>query len=733
MSVPSTARDGTVRSSSWVVTAEQWSRCAHERTALLPDGTVELTWSAPDSAAPGTGPARCGPSRPVPRAAGLAFDDRCRAFRSRPAAGRVEVLPPGSAGRPAPATTGDPGHPGLLTHPTGLAVDRRGRLYVAETGGTAVLVVDTVTGALLARVGLDGHPLDVAPDCGRAVALVRGGPGGRGGRLVLVDPRRGARPGPALTRPCYPPAADPVRLTAGAAPDGTPCVLVLWRARDGRCAVATADGTVVTEPTGATDLDLGPGGRLVVALGAGRSVLDLRLTRDSGGLRAAEDEPLLAPGADGGAVAVGPDGRVAVTTDTGYAWTAGSAARRAPEGSVVTYRLDSLAYRTRWGRVFVDACVPRGTSLALRCLTTDADEVLDPVPARPPERGGLPAPPGSTPPLPSASGLAARRRTPAQSLFRRPNGPETPWPLPGEAMPAATYEAPVLAAPGRYLWVELVLSGKAAVSPAVAALRVERPGHDLLRALPRAWSRREEDADFLQRMLAPAEGLLHELDRRAADRAALVDPRTTPSEALDWLASLAGLTLDRRWPEDARRTLVAEAYTLYRRRGTLACLARLLQIYLGHRPAIVESWRLRGRSGVVLGATPLASPVEVVGVAGSRASALGRYAAGTGAEAAHRFTVLLPGRLTDEERAVVEHVVATQRPAHTLGEICELGEGMRVGRSTRLDVTAYVGPEDDGPPPAVFGRVGIGLDAVLAGDGAHASGDEVRVGRVRVR
>ena len=162
----------------------------------------------------------------------------------------------------------------------------------------------------------------------------------------------------------------------------------------------------------------------------------------------------------------------------------------------------------------------------------------------------------------------------------------------------------MLAAPGRYLWVQLVLRGTERVSPRVRALRVERPGHDLLNALPRSWSRDDDDADFLQRLLAPAEGMLHELDEWAERRAVLVDPRATPSAALDWLAGFAALALDQRWPETARRTLIAEVYQLYRRRGTKAALLRILAIYLGYPPQLVEAWQLRGLAGAVLGTRP---------------------------------------------------------------------------------------------------------------------------------
>ena len=50
---------------------DQWARCRHEGTALLPDGGVQLDWEEPPAPTP---PAPCA-------SAGLAFDRWCRAYR----------------------------------------------------------------------------------------------------------------------------------------------------------------------------------------------------------------------------------------------------------------------------------------------------------------------------------------------------------------------------------------------------------------------------------------------------------------------------------------------------------------------------------------------------------------------------------------------------------------------------------------------------------------------------
>ena len=82
---------------------------------------------------------------------------------------------------------------------------------------------------------------------------------------------------------------------------------------------------------------------------------------------------------------------------------------------------------------------------------------------------------------------------------------------------------------------------------------------------------------------------------------------------------------------------------------------------------------------------------------------------------------------------MLDDILADHRPAHTLFEVCELGEGMRIGGSARLNLTAYVGPTAAAPTTAVVGRAGLGVDTGLgaAAPGSRLQADS-RVGRVRV-
>ncbi|MFC8662300.1 phage tail protein [Streptomyces sp. NPDC057199] len=704
------------RAVSVLADPDQWTRCRHESTALFDGGGVGLSWQAEQD------PEQDSPQPYDP--AGLAFDRWGRTYRSFPGTGRIGVS--------RQDDTGGPHRPAVLCAPRGLAVDPAQRLYIAESGAGAVHVVDLWGERLLRRVPVRDRtrphrrPLDVTPHRGGAAVLLTRPEG-----IVLLHGRLGPLRGPVL---CRPPGAEGLSATRIA--DRAGQLHVLWSRPDGGPAViARVDGSRAVTVDHANDLGFHADGTLVVARASGLSLRRFRAEGEGW----SEAEPLRAPGFDGGAMTIDPDDGIAFTTAYGTGRTAGSAARYAPRGSVVSYRLDAGAYRTRWGRLFLDACVPAGTEVRCAFLTSDEDAVTDPLPWSPPGHGPRSVPhPEATPPLPPGAEFAGRLSV-SRPLFRRPTGREWPWAQIAPDDSFETYEAPVDAPPGRYLWIVLRLTGTGLATPRVRALRVERPGHRLTAQLPRSWSRDGDDAAFLQRFLSPAEGLLHELDGRAALRTVLLDPAATPQEALGWLAGLLGLALDRRWPVPARRALIAQAYDLFRIRGTTACLERLLRLYLPLPISVLENWRLRGLGGAVLGTDPDGPAAPAVGGRAHTSGALGRFTVGgvrPGEDGytvtAHRFSVLVPAELGPEQLDVIRTVVETHKPAHTRADICLLGAGMRVGRSLHVGLTSVVGP-GRAWAPAVVGAVRVGRDGIVGVPAAGARVGETSIaGAVRV-
>jgi phage tail-like protein len=699
-----------------LASADQWVRCWHHDTALVDGGGVELTWNDP--------PDPC-ETPDAQELAGLAFDRWCRGYRSRPERGRVDV----SASGEAPA---DPERPGVFRGPRGLAVDAGQRLYVTESRGHAVSVIDLSGQRLLRRVSVSTpsephqQPIDVATECCKAMVLCD-----RPARLLVLEGRRAPRPGPPMTRPQCARDLDPVRIAAGAG-----VVLVLWASpHQERGVIADLEGDVVATVRRATDLALAPDGVLIIARQPGQAFLPYRRE----GARWTRLHAVRARRYDGSAIAVAPNGQIAYTTDRGWSFTSGDAVRYVADGRVVTYRLDSGRYQNRWGRLFLDACIPPGTSLTAQFITSDADEVSDPLTPSRPSRGDFAVRHSElTPTLPSRSSVEGIDVT--RGLHRRSEGREWPWAQIDADDSFETYESPVAAPPGRYLWVVLFFAGNASTSPRLRTMRVHAAGHGLVEQLPRILAPTALEADFLHRFLEPADSVLRDLDARAATRDVLVSPEATPQEALAWLGSFGGLVLDRRWPLAARRQLVAQTFDLFAIRGTVDCLERILSLYLGRPVRAIENWRLRGLGGGILGEpAPGPKPPGVLG--GLRVGGqLGKFTVGgtvpgrNGYSAtAHRFTIVVPVNLDDAQRAVISSIAESHKPAHTLFGICEMGDGMRIGSGTRLDLTTVVGP-GSGWGDATLGDSLLGTDRVVgtpaigARVGQSTSSAGVRVG-----
>jgi phage tail-like protein len=716
-------------------THDQWLRASHDSTALRGE-VVQLYWRDENAESFDDDE---GFSQ---RGAGLVFDSHCRLYHSVPAEGRVErllwaaqdPLQP-SSGTPSPVdlietdvetTVGEfeisGEKPAPLLEPHGLAVDEDDRLFVAESGAKRILIYDLWSKRLVRRVQLGATPLDLATD-GRAVFALLASPPG----LVKLDARAGPQP---LSWPGE--ITDPSRIAISA--DGELYILEAAGSAQARIVRYREPGDTL-ETGFATDMEFQTGDPLL-AQSCGDADHALVVARRPGedflrfcaGLSKlsewAELPPLKARAYDGLGITLAPDGRIGFWTKNGFRHAVAARLRYLPQGSVITYRLDSGEFHTVWGRVFLDACIPKDTDITVRCITADEPpEDAEIARGHPVNTNAVPPHADLSPPMPPQSLADQLERAPAQALqllvgdpdlitaqrlHRRETGRELPWVRPVENDPFETYEAPVIADPGRYLWARVELSGNTRTTPRLRALRVEYPTHDYLRRIPQTFSRDERASSFLRRYLAIFEGALGELEAKADARRALLDPRSAPAEILPWLAGFLGLTFDERMArapragggvEDVRRALIAEATWLFRFRGSVMGLRRFLQIYLGAQPILIEKFRVRGLGGALLGESPGLAANSVLGAGFRVGGAIGAdetqildgEVEDSFATHAHRFAVIIPASLTTEQSDVVAQILELHRPAHTLVEVCTVGAGMRIGRGLHVALTSIIG------------------------------------------
>ena len=738
--------------------ADQWVRASFADCALVA-GAVQLAWEdAPDGGqVPGAAPRR---------GAGLAFDGHCRLYHSLPDAGSVERLPwaaqdalrPAQPGPPPTAlfaavaqTFGDfaPRQAALpLAAPRGLAVDCDDRLFVAAHGARTLLVLDAVGERrgrrILRRAVFPGRPLDLATDPsgqGREVLVVTESPLALYRMTARGTPRPLDLPAGVQTPARIAVSPDGARFLLSAAGSADARVLELGAPhRDRAVPWATDIAFYRPNPGGNTDPNGAPSGEgdgavLTVARRPGE--LFLRLRPGAAGL---EELPgLAAPGYDGLGIVATPDQRIAFWSARGLRYAVAARRRYRRTGQVVGFRLDSGDFQTQWGRLFVDACIPRETDLRVHCIAADELPEVPLVPRLAPVNLRDPSAPlkvphdALSPPLPAQAwvpdpGSAAGR------LHRRAEGLELPWArrAPNDAF--ATYETPTTDRRGRYLWVILELSGNGRNSPRVRALRAEYPAHDLLRRLPRVLCADADAERFLGRFLAPLAGLSGDLDARARLRHALLDPGSAPDEALPWLADFFGLVLDERWSATVRRALIAQVMELFRYRGTIRGLTRFLRLVTGVEPIIIERYRLRG--GAVIGEPAARGSRAILGGGmrvGGQVGTSGQTPLGAGSVAdafethAHRFTVMLPALLSEETLALAARVLAVHRPAHTLYDLCTVTAGSRVGRGLHVGLSAVIG-RGSGWEPLRIGSSALGRGGLLGRPAPGTRTDGARVG-----
>lgn len=688
-------------------TRDQWLRAAHENTALEGE-VVQLYWEdqKPESMADEAAFSELG--------AGLAFDEHCRLYHSVPKEGRVErlfwathdPLQPAAVQKglidlfetERPEEFGDfvlsgEGQAQLL-EPTGLAVDEDERLFVAESGLKRILIYDLETKRLLRIVQLAARVVDLAAFGNTVYGLLVSPPG-----LIKLTARTNPQ---SLELP--PDITTPTRIAVS--PDGELFVLDQGGTADA-CVVAHSDGDEVVKVPFATDIEFQPGAscmRLVVARRPGEDFLRFCIDEND----VFEIPPLKARGYDGLGIVNTPDGRIGFWTKSGFRHAVAARLHYLPAGRVTTFQLDSDEFHTIWGRLFLDACIPKETSITIRCITTDEPPDEPEIAQTPPANTTDPQT-FEVPPLPPISLAARLELAEPQTLHRRETGRELPWVRHAEDDPFETYEAPIIAEPGRYLWVRIDLSGNTRTTPRLRALRAEYPTHDYLRRLPQTFSRDEHVAGFLRRYLAIFEGVMGELEGEADARATLLDPRSAPAEILPWLGSFLGMVFDERMArapraggqvEDVRRTLIAEATWLFRFRGTIAGLRRFVEIYLATQTILIEKFRMRGVGNVILGDPGGLTSSSIIGAGFRVGGALGdedvEPLAGENIEDAfathaHRFALIIPASLTAEQLEVVHWILELHRPAHTLVEVCTVGAGMRVGRGLHVELTSIIG------------------------------------------
>lgn len=131
--------------------------------------------------------------------------------------------------------------------------------------------------------------------------------------------------------------------------------------------------------------------------------------------------------------------------------------------------------------------------------------------------------------------------------------------------------------------------------------------------------------DFVSRFLGMLEAILMPVEWTIGGFDLFLHPQSAPTEFLPWLSGWFGLTFDPTWSEEKQRLFLQEAHQIFARRGTKWALSRVLEIYTGRQPEIID----------------------------------------LDEQEPFTFTVRLPLRERDVNRELIEQIIGEDKPAHT--------------------------------------------------------------------
>lgn len=360
----------------------------------------------------------------------------------------------------------------------------------------------------------------------------------------------------------------------------------------------------------------------------------------------------------------------------------------------------------RWDRIRLDLCLPGGTSATFTTYTADADRGDAAIAALDPSEWAAPV---------TITGSATAAATTGTDYFVRHT------------------DALVRSDPGRYLWLRLTLSASAGALAELRRLEITFPRNTSLRMLPAVYSTDAGGRDFNERLLSLFDAMRDEIKGEIRALGSVIDPRTTDAASkrdfLDWLGTWFNLELYRVWPVERRRAVLHRAGDLFKLRGTARGIELFVQLALGRKITIVESfvdrhWWFASHSR--LGSSVLFGP-QIVG----RAALDGTDLLSTKvinstptpmldpfAVRANRMIVYAAGCAESgaaDDLTMVQKVIDVQKPAHVAACIVSATPDMRLGVNARLGLDAVIGKLE---PPAILAGsapLRLSVNAALGG------------------
>lgn len=317
-----------------------------------------------------------------------------------------------------------------------------------------------------------------------------------------------------------------------------------------------------------------------------------------------------------------------------------------PEGVYFSSALDSTVAETIWHKFVLDADIPEETQIRISYFASDRKEwVVD----------------GqyidisrylTDPNVPLREKLPATRHFWSEPIVN-----------PRDAL--------IMRAQGRYLWFKLELVGSERKTPFLRKLRVYFPRMSLLTYLPPLFQEDAASSDFLERFLSLFGTYLFDMEETIAGMTRQFDADAVSGTYLHWLGTWLAISETASWEEAKIRALIREAPTLYKLRGTREGLERMLELYTGETPLIVEYFQYK----------------EMQDKSELRELFTRLYG-----DNPYCFCVMLKPECvrSEKQRFLIQQIIDDQKPAFTEAKVIVLQPWMYIDMHTYLGINTYL-------------------------------------------
>lgn len=145
---------------------------------------------------------------------------------------------------------------------------------------------------------------------------------------------------------------------------------------------------------------------------------------------------------------------------------------------------------------------------------------------------------------------------------------------------------------GRYLWFQILLTSQNGISPEITKIKLFFPKNTWMEYLPEVYQANPKSASFVERFLGIFQTIYQDMTQQIDSVAKFFDANSVNEEILRWLAEWMAIDDSYVWTEENLRYLVANALYLYSMRGTVDYLEKMVKLYTGRTPYIIEHHQL---------------------------------------------------------------------------------------------------------------------------------------------